>query len=557
MRLPLRSDDHFDASASGTQRPWGDRYHPLTLLAEGGMARTYLALLHGRKDFSKLVVVKEMRSKLVHEREFVEMFAAEARLTARMRHPQVVQGFDADMESERPYIVLEYLDGVTLSKIMRRVPSIPQAIALRIVLDVLAGLEYVHNLADFNGKPLGIVHRDVSPQNVMVTYAGEVKVLDFGIAAGVLGRPDASNHAFKGKISYMSPEQVRTERVDRRADVFCVGIMLWEALTAKRMWDRSGRNVAEQVVEDQPIDPRSVQASVPARLAEICLRALAKDKKDRYPSALSMAQDLELFARATGELASTSDVAAFISEKFGRVRAELHEKIDDRVHLIRAQRRTVPDLSAVLQHETEQTSASESGIRPRIESMETSMSASPARVRSRSVRFVRSFFQRSATRLRDAASSAGAVLDLVSWGPGFARARAQAHVLWRLARLYARKRVRLGMLMLGACLIAALGVGTVLLAQRGPSAHLEATMRVMATAIEITEAAKSRGAVESPPDAAAKPAPKAEPARMDGTTIERRGSTRVATPGKATGAAVRAAKAESAKPALELESPYR
>ncbi len=205
--------------AAGPAATGVGKYRYIAMLAEGGMATVYLAVAKGQANFEKLVVIKELRDNLAVDPSFVQMFMDEARLAARLNHPNVVQTYEVGSDGDRHFIAMEFLEGVPYTRFARlreRVPA-PLAIHVRVLADVLYGLHYAHELRDFDGKPLSVVHRDVSPQNVMMMFAGGVKVLDVGIAKAALAaeqRPDD----FKGKLEYMAPEQALLEDVDRRAD---------------------------------------------------------------------------------------------------------------------------------------------------------------------------------------------------------------------------------------------------------------------------------------------------------------------------------------------------
>ena len=320
-----------DANPVPIAPSWLGRYHCLAALAQGGMAKVYLAATCGPRDFTKLVVIKEMREELACEPEFVTMFTDEARLAARLNHPNVVQTYEVGCDGERHFLAMEYLEGVAYWKLARLGAAVPLAVHLRVLVDALVGLHYAHELTDFDGTPLHVVHRDVSPQNVLVTYRGDIKLVDFGIAKGSLATPDPRPGMCNGKLSYMAPEQARGANIDRRADVFAVGIMLWEALTSKRLWERSEKHVLHQLMFDEVPDVRALSPAVPAELARICARALARDPDARYATAAEMEEDLEAFARASGNEMSARDVGRFVAAKFTKERARLSAAIGTQV----------------------------------------------------------------------------------------------------------------------------------------------------------------------------------------------------------------------------------
>jgi len=256
------------------------KYQLIAEIARGGMGVVYLALVQGPGGFHKLAVVKELKPELVEEPTFLTMFLDEARLAARLSHPNIVQTNEVGNDGDRYFLAMEYLDGRCLDHIRRRAKAVgqtlPPAIDLRVLAEMLAGLDYAHRLADFDGTPLNIVHRDVSPQNVFVTFSGHVKLLDFGIAKAADSSHDTRAGILKGKVAYMSPEQARGLKVDARADVFAAGVMLWEAVTGARLW---GRQTDEEklwsLVAGNLPRASSVNPSVPRELDEMCARTMA------------------------------------------------------------------------------------------------------------------------------------------------------------------------------------------------------------------------------------------------------------------------------------------
>jgi serine/threonine-protein kinase len=212
---------------------FGGKYRPIATLGQGGMARVLLTVAQSGPGVHKLLVVKELKPDLVKDAEFVTMFVDEARLAARLNHPNVLTTYEIGESGGAPFLVMEYLEGQPLHAVLPRVgrTAMPLTAHLAILQKALAGLHYAHELRDFDGSPMNVVHRDVSPQNVFVCYDGQVKLLDFGIAkaSGSVARTETG--VFKGKLGYIAPEQITSPTVDRRADVFSVGVMLWEALT--------------------------------------------------------------------------------------------------------------------------------------------------------------------------------------------------------------------------------------------------------------------------------------------------------------------------------------
>jgi serine/threonine-protein kinase len=328
MSLKLASTKH-ETSGDGGERL--GRYALLGQLGHGGMSTQHLAVAGGYGEFRKLCVIKELRHDLVQSYEFVKMFLAEAKLAARMNHPNIVQSLEAGQAGQRYFLAMEFLDGQPLNLLLRRAATPPQpsqTLLLQVICDVLAGLHYAHELCDFDELPLQIVHRDVSPSNVFVTYHGQVKLLDFGVAKSVHVGPNTATGVFKGKFGYAAPEQVSCAPVDRRADVFAVGVMLWEVLAGERF----ARGQVTPAMIDARLsgaEPRIALAApeVPAELARICDRAIHVDTAQRYPTAEAFRADLADFLLARGEPAQASQIGELMCEKFAKERAATHRSI--------------------------------------------------------------------------------------------------------------------------------------------------------------------------------------------------------------------------------------
>ncbi|WP_437631446.1 protein kinase domain-containing protein [Sorangium sp. So ce854] len=295
------------------------RYESLRAIASGGMATVYLGRALGAGGFERLVALKMMHPHIAAEPEFVAMFLDEARLAARVRHPNVVATFD--LVEDPLCLVMEYIEGPSLHLLLRTCARakrpVPLGIALRIFLDVLAGLHAAHELTGSDGEPLHLVHRDVSPQNVLVGVDGVARITDFGVARAETRLMSTRGNALKGKLAYMAPEQIRAQQVDRRSDVYSAGVVLWEMLTEERLFkaDNDGALIA-QILQGPPTGPRGVMPSVPAAIDLICLRALSTDPNSRFPSAAAFAEALEDAAAQTPGLAVSSPraVEALIKE---------------------------------------------------------------------------------------------------------------------------------------------------------------------------------------------------------------------------------------------------
>jgi len=308
------------------------KYRLIAELGRGGMADVYLAVMEGAGGFHKLQVIKKLRPQLVDEADFLAMFLDEARLAARLNHPNVVQTLEVGCDGNQHFIAMEHLDGqplhVLLSRAARRRP-LPLAMHVRILSDALAGLQHAHELMDFDGTPLHVVHRDVSPHNIFVTYEGQVKVVDFGIAKAASTLNETRTGILKGKITYMAPEQACGASVDLRADLFSVGVMLWEALAGRRMWQGlQEMQILHRLANAQLPSVRATNPSVPPALERICEKALAILPSDRYESAAAMQVEIERYLENAGLLVLPKDIGRFGSDLFQDKRAELRTAIE-------------------------------------------------------------------------------------------------------------------------------------------------------------------------------------------------------------------------------------
>ncbi|MEO8183266.1 MAG: serine/threonine-protein kinase [Deltaproteobacteria bacterium] len=286
------------------------KYHTLMELGRGGSAVVSAALARGIGGFSKLVVLKTTKEELCGHPDAVRSSLNEAKLAARMNHPNIVQVYEVYQDQGVPVIVMEYLDGLSLSRVARQGTPMGQTleVALSVLCKVLEGVRYAHALSDFDGSPLGIVHRDISPQNVMLTYDGQVKLVDFGTAKLMAGGEQTSSGMLRGKLGYMPPEQVCAEGIDARVDVFAVGVMLWEAVAGRRIWGELNHAGIIRRLMDHDI-PKLSEAvpELDPELDRICARALAPARDQRYPDADSFLRDLERYLAGRG-----GSVSAFV-----------------------------------------------------------------------------------------------------------------------------------------------------------------------------------------------------------------------------------------------------
>ncbi len=301
------------------------RYRVVDEIGVGGMASVYLARADGAGGFQKWVAIKRIHPHLTENEHVVRMFLDEARIAASLSHPNVAQVFDLGQHDGTYWIAMEYLHGEPVREIVRHreqtgSPTEPSIVA-RIIADAAEGLHAAHELRAKDGRPLHLVHRDVSPHNLFVTYDGVVKVVDFGIAK-VAGRPLQTRvGVIRGKLAYMSPEQALCKELDRRTDVFALGVVAWELLTGRRLF-RAANDLAtvRNVIEGPIPRPRSVHASVPAPLDDIVMRALERDPERRIPTARELSRALQQFLVDQGQVVGPQEISAFLRSIF-------HERI--------------------------------------------------------------------------------------------------------------------------------------------------------------------------------------------------------------------------------------
>jgi serine/threonine-protein kinase len=307
-----------------------DRFRVIRQLGAGGAAEVFLAVARGPGGFQKLVALKKPRTSADEAAVPHNMFFHEARIAARLNHPNCAQVIGIEEIEGVPVIVFEYLEGLTLSA-LRSAPGAkaPLAVELSVLHDALLGLQHAHELRDFDGTRLGVVHRDVSPQNILVTYDGEVKVLDFGIAKANRQAEQTAIGIIKGKFRYMAPEQVDGSPIDARTDVFAAGIVLWEALTGRRLWaGLSDSRLLQNVMEGNVPPPRSLVPDIPDVLEKVCLRATATQRHDRYQSAQEMALDLASALRALRLPTGREFLASYLDTHFRDVRQAVRAQVE-------------------------------------------------------------------------------------------------------------------------------------------------------------------------------------------------------------------------------------
>lgn len=298
------------------------RYLLCDVIGGGGMAQVHLGRLTGAAGFSRVVAIKRVHPHLAKDPHVVTMLVDEARLASRIRHPNVVPVLDVARLDRELLVVMEYVHGVALSQASRLAPKMPVAIAVRVVLDVLAGLGAAHAAKSEGGRVLDLVHRDVSPQNILVGADGVSRVLDFGIAKAHGKMAVTREGELRGKLLYMAPEQLSRGAVDRRTDLYAAGIVLWELVTGRRLFERTLDNLAAalEAARSTPPERASQHANIPPRLDDAIARALAVDPDARFANAEEMSVANESSGVA---IASAKEVAAFVRDV---ARAELQRK---------------------------------------------------------------------------------------------------------------------------------------------------------------------------------------------------------------------------------------
>jgi serine/threonine protein kinase len=301
------------------------KYQVLQRLASGGMGEVFLALQEGPANFLRKVVIKRMRSPIGEDPVFVEMFLNEARLAALLSHPNVVHILElGSAEDGSWFIAMEHIHGRSLREVLmarnqRDTPGLPPELAARLCADILRGLHHAHEMRDAQGKQLEIIHRDVSPENVLVSFSGTVKVVDFGIAKAMAEASSITHVSqLKGKVPYLAPEQLRLERVEARTDVYATGCVLYEMLSGKSAFPtHPNADLMEEVLTSMPIPLSTLRPHIPEALGAIALKAMAKSPADRFASAQEMATALEGFLLEAQVRVPPEEVSSFLAKLFG------------------------------------------------------------------------------------------------------------------------------------------------------------------------------------------------------------------------------------------------
>lgn len=324
------STDSSPGSPGSLER--GTRYFVLKPLASGGMATVELALQVSAGGFERLVALKRVRPHLVSSEEIEAMFLEEARIAARLNHPNLIHAYEVGHDATGGFLAMEYLSGQSYSQLVERagLAEIDLRVVLETLIATLDGLECVHGLRDIGGRHMALVHRDISPSNLFVTYSGQVKVLDFGIAKARLSSIQTQVGVLKGKVVYMAPEQAAGGSIDARADLYAVGVMLWEAIAGRRRWSETPEAVvlSHLLSGTPPLSPLAVERGLPPLADAICLKALAPDPAERFQTAAELRLALEELASALGPRLSGRALGDYVVDCFAVERAHVEHQIE-------------------------------------------------------------------------------------------------------------------------------------------------------------------------------------------------------------------------------------
>jgi serine/threonine-protein kinase len=296
------------------------KYQLVRKLATGGMAEVYLAKAAGPMGFEKTLVLKRILPHLAEDPAFVEMFLGEAKLAAQLNHPNIVQIFDFGEADGEYFLAMEYIDGPNLRVLLKKAQTaglvLPPALCARFIASACEGLAFAHDFNDpETGQPLGLIHRDISPDNILVSRQGAVKVVDFGIAKAAGQSHKTQTGMVKGKLAYMPPEQVRAKPLDRRVDVYALGVVLYELLTGQKPYDApTDASLMQAILFEPQVPAVQHRPDLPEALHRILDRCLAKDREQRYADCLGLAAELEEFILSVGKPVTTQQVVQLIAQ---------------------------------------------------------------------------------------------------------------------------------------------------------------------------------------------------------------------------------------------------
>jgi serine/threonine protein kinase len=320
------------------------------------MGDVFLAREQGQGGVTRRVALKRIRPELSRDERFRELFRHEARVAIRLAHPNIVHVHEVGMFGDDLYLTMEYVEGRTLHDVLRQASlaelDIPIEVTMAVALDVARGLHYAHELRGEDGRPLDIVHRDLSPRNVLISLDGAARILDFGVAKASFALDEREGLELKGKPGYLSPEQARLERVDRRSDLYTLGILLWEMTTGRRLYPASDALQTLALIGRQPIPSPAAGRALPAGWEGVLRRALAADRDERYGSARALQLDVEEVARAAGFVVSNLPVVSLLASLFPEVALDLGAErprvrrpsvlvVDDEPHMLELITRTL------------------------------------------------------------------------------------------------------------------------------------------------------------------------------------------------------------------------
>jgi tRNA A-37 threonylcarbamoyl transferase component Bud32 len=329
-------DPSLESNRSIVVREVGDsaygQYLLLDRMATGGMAEIFRAKRRGVEGFEKMVAVKRILPHLSDNKDFVEMFINEAKMVAGLSHPNIVQIFDLGKIENTYYIAMEYIEGLDLRAILARAREtgtiLDVDLSALIATKVASALEYAHRHRDPSGKPLRIVHRDVSPPNILISREGEVKLTDFGIAKAAIKAPSTDSGSLRGKLLYMSPEQAWGRSMDKRSDIFSLGVVLFEMLAGRSLFmGTSEMSILERVREAHFLTPSSFNPAIPIELEAVVAKALKKEPDDRYQDASEMLRDLDGYLRRRPAV-GTAELARCLGRLFGSPSMEVGSKTE-------------------------------------------------------------------------------------------------------------------------------------------------------------------------------------------------------------------------------------
>lgn len=333
-KIPVSSERSQRSPASGKREAAASRFELIAELGRGGMATVYLA--RAKKRPEKLLVLKQLRADLAENPEFLAMFLEEARLAGKLSHPNIVETYEVGQDAGNYYIAMEFLDGLSLQTILTKFGwkgAFTFPMQVFVLIEALKALEHAYNQRDDDGNPMHIVHRDVSPPNIIVTFDGHVKLVDFGIAKAANSHVETRTGLIKGKLTYMAPEQAQSGDVDNRTDIYSIGVMLWQAAAGTRRWKGiENTEVLRRLHAGKVCDsPRAQNNGLPEIVDNIVLKAIAADPEARYLSAHGLRTTLESLLREMRAAVSASDLATFMRNEFGEARTRASEVMRGRI----------------------------------------------------------------------------------------------------------------------------------------------------------------------------------------------------------------------------------